>query len=86
VLVRGSSLILERVTFANPETGYTIAVVRSEPYRLAADVWGIGFKTADTIAAAVGIARTARSGSRPAWPIPCPGRPTTATAACPRPT
>ena len=27
-----------------------------EPYRLAADVWGIGFKTADTIAAAVGIA------------------------------
>jgi len=34
-----------------------ISVVRSEPYRLAADVWGIGFKTADTIAAAVGIAR-----------------------------
>jgi exodeoxyribonuclease V alpha subunit len=34
-----------------------IAVVRDEPYRLAAEVWGIGFKTADTIAAAVGIAR-----------------------------
>ena len=34
----------------------SISVVRSEPYRLAADVWGIGFKTADTIAAAVGIA------------------------------
>ena len=33
-----------------------ISVVRHEPYRLAADVWGIGFKTADTIAAAVGIA------------------------------
>src|SRR5882757_6880572 len=33
-----------------------IAVVRDEPYRLAADVWGIGFKTADTIAASVGIA------------------------------
>ncbi len=32
-----------------------ISVVRSEPYRLAADVWGIGFKTADTIARAVGI-------------------------------
>ena len=32
-----------------------ISVVRDEPYRLAADVWGIGFKTADTIAAAVGI-------------------------------
>src|SRR6516225_10353718 len=35
----------------------SVGVVRSEPYRLAADVWGIGFKTADTIAAAVGIAR-----------------------------
>jgi exodeoxyribonuclease V alpha subunit len=33
-----------------------VGVVRSEPYRLAADVWGIGFKTADTIARAVGIA------------------------------
>ncbi|HCU92676.1 MAG TPA: ATP-dependent RecD-like DNA helicase [Actinobacteria bacterium] len=32
-----------------------ISVVRREPYRLAADVWGIGFKTADTIAQAVGI-------------------------------
>ena len=35
----------------------SVSVVRDEPYRLAADVWGIGFKTADTIAAAVGIAR-----------------------------
>ena len=34
----------------------SVSVVRSEPYRLAADVWGIGFKTADTIAAAAGIA------------------------------
>ncbi len=33
----------------------SISVVRNEPYRLAADVWGIGFKTADTIAKAVGI-------------------------------
>ena len=33
----------------------SIGVVRTEPYRLAADVWGIGFKTADTIAQAVGI-------------------------------
>ncbi|MFF5989227.1 SF1B family DNA helicase RecD2 [Prauserella flavalba] len=32
-----------------------IDVVRTEPYRLASDVWGIGFKTADTIAKAVGI-------------------------------
>ncbi len=35
----------------------SISVVSAEPYRLASDVWGIGFKTADTIAAAVGIAR-----------------------------
>ncbi|MBE1485822.1 SF1B family DNA helicase RecD2 [Plantactinospora soyae] len=33
----------------------SISIVRNEPYRLAADVWGIGFKTADTIAQAVGI-------------------------------
>ena len=32
-----------------------ISVVRHDPYRLAADVWGIGFKTADVIAQAVGI-------------------------------
>jgi exodeoxyribonuclease V alpha subunit len=30
-------------------------VVKAEPYKLAADVWGIGFKTADAIATAVGI-------------------------------
>ncbi|SDD30623.1 exodeoxyribonuclease V alpha subunit [Geodermatophilus telluris] len=35
--------------------GASIGVVRTEPYRLAAEVWGIGFKTADTIAAAVGV-------------------------------
>ncbi|MFX4290978.1 ATP-dependent RecD-like DNA helicase [Streptomyces bohaiensis] len=33
----------------------SIAVVRDQPYRLAADVWGIGFLTADRIARAVGI-------------------------------
>jgi exodeoxyribonuclease V alpha subunit len=33
----------------------SIGVVRTQPYRLAAEVWGIGFRTADTIAAAVGI-------------------------------
>lgn len=33
----------------------SISVVRNEPYRLANDVWGIGFKTADTIAQAAGI-------------------------------
>ncbi|MGW0433629.1 SF1B family DNA helicase RecD2 [Micromonospora sp. NPDC003197] len=33
----------------------SISIVRNQPYRLASDVWGIGFKTADTIAQAVGI-------------------------------
>jgi exodeoxyribonuclease V alpha subunit len=33
----------------------SIAVVRDEPYRLASEVWGIGFKTADRIAQAMGI-------------------------------
>jgi exodeoxyribonuclease V alpha subunit len=36
-------------------TDRSIDVVRTEPYRLAAEVWGIGFKTADTIAQSVGI-------------------------------
>ena len=31
-------------------------VIAHEPYRLAREVWGIGFKTADTIAQAIGIA------------------------------
>ncbi|PGH50306.1 ATP-dependent RecD-like DNA helicase [Streptomyces sp. Ru87] len=33
----------------------SISVVRNQPYRLAADVWGIGFLTADKIAQSVGI-------------------------------
>jgi exodeoxyribonuclease V alpha subunit len=32
-----------------------IDVVRREPYRLAGDVWGIGFKTADQLARSLGI-------------------------------
>jgi exodeoxyribonuclease V alpha subunit len=32
-----------------------ISVVKNEPYRLATDVWGIGFKTADRIATSQGI-------------------------------
>jgi exodeoxyribonuclease V alpha subunit len=33
----------------------SISVVKNEPYRLASDVWGIGFKTADKIAQSLGI-------------------------------
>ena len=36
-----------------------IARVRENPYRLAFDVWGIGFRSADKLAAALGIARDA---------------------------
>ena len=143
--------VLERVTFANPETGYTIAriapergsgvgaevdglgpkrtamvaaawaeqkaikevmiflqgvgvstslavriykkygdasvsVVRSEPYRLAADVWGIGFKTADTIAASVGIARDSPERIKAGLAYTLSRRPTTATTTSPPPT
>src|SRR6266568_1055117 len=35
--------------------GASMTIVRNEPYRQASEVWGIGFKTADTIAQAVGI-------------------------------
>ncbi len=37
----------------------SIAVVRENPYRLAADIYGIGFVTADQIAAKLGIAKNA---------------------------
>ena len=33
-----------------------MAIVSRSPYRLALDVWGVGFKTADRIAAAIGVA------------------------------
>jgi exodeoxyribonuclease V alpha subunit len=36
-----------------------INVVRENPYRLAREVWGIGFRTADSIAEKLGIARNA---------------------------
>src|SRR5690606_17672040 len=36
-----------------------INVVRANPYRLAHEVWGIGFRTADAIADKLGIARDA---------------------------
>jgi exodeoxyribonuclease V alpha subunit len=37
--------------------GAAIALVRENPYRLAFDVWGIGFLSADKLASALGIAR-----------------------------
>jgi len=34
-----------------------LAIVSSDPYRLAVDVWGIGFRTADRIASSLGVAK-----------------------------
>jgi exodeoxyribonuclease V alpha subunit len=34
-----------------------VAIVSGDPYRLAIDVWGIGFRTADRIAASMGVAK-----------------------------
>jgi exodeoxyribonuclease V alpha subunit len=36
-----------------------VALIRENPYRLALDIWGIGFKTADTIARNLGLEMTA---------------------------
>lgn len=36
--------------------GEALRVVKEEPYRLATDIWGIGFRTADGIASKLGIA------------------------------
>ena len=36
--------------------GKSIEVVEKNPYQLASDIWGIGFKSADKIARAIGIA------------------------------
>jgi exodeoxyribonuclease V alpha subunit len=35
-----------------------VAIVSSDPYRLAIDVWGVGFRTADRIAAELGIEKS----------------------------
>ncbi len=37
--------------------GSAIHIVSADPFRLAIDVWGIGFRTADKIASALGVAR-----------------------------
>lgn len=39
----------------------TIAIVTSNPYRLAQDVWGIGFKIADQIAQSLGVAPASKN-------------------------
>ncbi|MBW1785710.1 MAG: hypothetical protein JRK53_03695 [Deltaproteobacteria bacterium] len=41
---------IERITYSNEENGYTIAKLKDNLYRLATDIFGIGFVTADRIA------------------------------------
>ena len=61
----------------------SIQIVRAEPYRLASEVWGIGFRTADALAQALGIPHDSPQRSRPACNTPSPRQLTTATATCP---
>ncbi len=61
-----------------------VAVISENPYRLARDIRGIGFKTADQIAAKLGIAKVRWCGSAPASATSWPRRWTRATAVCPR--
>jgi exodeoxyribonuclease V alpha subunit len=43
-----------------------VELVRANPYRLAADVWGIGFQTADQLALKLGLARNSPQRARAA--------------------
>lgn len=61
----------------------SIDTVRERPYQLASDVWGIGFKTADTIAQAVGIPHDSPERIKAGLQYTLSGRPTTGTASCP---
>ena len=62
----------------------SISVVKNQPYRLAADVWGIGFLTADRSPRPSASRTTARSGSRPACSTRCPRPPTSGHCYLPR--
>ena len=44
----------------------SIAIFKSDPYRLCRDIWGIGFSTADKIAMSVGMAKDASERARAA--------------------
>ena len=60
-----------------------IARVRENPYRLAFDVWGIGFLSADKLAAALGIEKESRRcASTPACATCWRRRPARATCSC----
>lgn len=49
-------------TYGSP----AVELVRANPYRLATDIWGVGFQTADDLAARLGIARDSPQRARAA--------------------
>ena len=59
-----------------------IEKVRSNPYMLAKDIYGIGFATADQIAQKIGIPRDSLDRARPASTMSCWKQPQTDTARC----
>jgi exodeoxyribonuclease V alpha subunit len=61
-----------------------VQVMSENPYRLARDIRGIGFRTADVIAEKLGIERPRRSASGPASHLPSPRPWARGTAACRR--
>ena len=61
-----------------------IQVMSENPYRLARDIRGIGFKTADAIAAKLGIEKTAIIQFAPGFPTRSPRRWTRVIAVCRR--
>jgi exodeoxyribonuclease V alpha subunit len=62
-----------------------IEIVQENPYRLAQDIRGIGFLSADTIAQKIGIAKDSPCEPRPVFPTRSPKPRARATAACPTP-
>src|SRR5688500_5270076 len=60
-----------------------VQVISENPYRLARDIRGSGFKSADQIALRLGIEKTAMSAPGPGSLSPWPRPWTRATAACP---
>jgi hypothetical protein len=59
-----------------------IQVMTENPYRLAPDIRGIGFKTADAIAMKLGIEKTAMMRGEPEFPTRSPRLWTRGTADC----
>ena len=62
----------------------SLPVVQQTPYRLVKDVYGIGFKTADKIAQALGMAHDDPQRSRPASPTRSITWPKTGMSTCRR--